>query len=1043
MIDTEKLILNESLNKKSKNENATINLNFSGNKRILPETSIDATIDSYDVYLNERKKSNKFRVTININPYCTNVLFNPFTEIVMHNDNGSIGLLNYFYNPNIEKGVKTQELIDKEFLHVGDVVGKASIKSDKTSVEDFVWTPYKAIRDTQLSNKKCGFEYYCGIDIFNNHIIRNKTYKSVSYSNLSTTPLHNYVKIYGSGYSLQNINAGRNIDYNYVIPEFFNTIDDYMRDRKGVVVSKNYDVIIKNITDTTGTNGNKNNKCAVKNLFCPLHLYQNFDVYTYEQSVENNLKEKNGWFGFYNKSNTSFITFVGDGEYYYDINKVINSAGSNDFIDMYPTRSHYSFSPYYNTEKERIEKNWNYCLTYPSESIVRMFNGTEFSFFKYIYSENSNKESIALKVLMIDEYTVDDDGRSVVTVYSICQHGLKSGDKVNIYVNGEIFYDSVGVSRIIDKYIFQFYKQSENISNEWIDLNDESIIEVDSNNYRVINFKSIENGVEVNRKLYDNVNFLFENENKARYYIAASNRCNVDKNAQDISFKRVVNNVECKYYVRVFSRLPNFKFKDAEINDETLYGESSEDLDLINRFSDPSIKTNDFENHISKLSFSETAYGDDNTEIVYTDDIDVSHLRDNLGRPLSEIFFTVVKNNNGYKKWYGINGTKIDVNDDSIEKSHCFGKNNCSFLLSDYYINYMGDSVFDVREISLQTPGLKFSDGDDEIVFDDAKKFYGDLCCYSPIDCDEQIIQSVHNRFNTVQRELKFYNNTEANKFFSGKLYYDEILEDESSPLDLTKEGEKDTNNIDFYSFFNESNPKYKLRHSTYSKSLLDNAENLYFDGMTSQAEGYYYKSHYKIRLKTISQSINYDNPIKYDIYEIKNSNGSLEIKTFDNNFFGLHEKLILYLKNKNIYYYLTVKEIFTEKYFSCYVNDEDYNSTFVSNEDLDKNNLSLVKKGSYVPYYAKLIKDGSCRFYWREVISNGIEEGDSKIYPFTNGAFYINKNINFYLKRQDIFKEHSYSSVEFGYIPNGQNYETHDTHINDNYYEAGEIETC
>ena len=46
------------------------------------KNAINDTINSYDVYLNERKNSNKFRIVVDINPFCSNVLFNPFTEIV-------------------------------------------------------------------------------------------------------------------------------------------------------------------------------------------------------------------------------------------------------------------------------------------------------------------------------------------------------------------------------------------------------------------------------------------------------------------------------------------------------------------------------------------------------------------------------------------------------------------------------------------------------------------------------------------------------------------------------------------------------------------------------------------------------------------------------------------------------------------------------------------------------------------------------------------------------------------------------------------------
>ena len=1042
MNETEKFILNENLNKSSKNENMSLNLNFYGNKRILPEASIDAMIDSYEVYLNERKNSNKFRITVNINPYCSNILFNPFTEIVMHNNNGSIEVLNFYYNPATDSGVTTQKLIDDGFLANGAVIGKKSKDG-----EDFIWNSYKAIRDTQFSNKKCGFEYYCGADIFNNHVLRNTSFKTVTYTNLSTRPINNYFFVYGEKY-YKWINGNRLDSYNYVIPEFFNTIDDYMRDRNGIIVSSYSPVVIYNSTSSTDEcreyigggsicrTGRRN--CEVKEISCPLHLYQNYDVYTFEESVEKNLFEENGWFGFRNKSIVNTVSFVNNNEYMYDINKPINNKGCNDFIDMYPTRSHFSFSPYYNESKERLEKNWDYCLTYPSKSVTKMLNGNNFPFFEYIKNEKLGNETVALSVLMIDEYTVTDNGRPVVTVYSICQHGLTAGDKINVYVNGEIFYESVEVIHVSDKYIFQFYKQSSNISNQWLDLNDASIIE-DKDGHNVVKVKYVENGEEIERTLINNGAFLYEDG--VRYYVAASNRCNIDKNVKTISFKRVVDNVECKYYVRIFSRLPNFKFKDSEINDETLYGDSSVDLDLINRYSDPSVKSNDFENHISKLSFSETAYGDDNTEIVYTDDVDISYLRDNLGRPVSEIFFTIVKNNKGYEKWYGVEGSLIDANDDSIEKSHCFGRNNSSFILSDYYLNSVSNSFYDVRNISLTHFGLMYEDNTDKIVFDETNKFYGDLCCYSPVDCDEQVIQTVHNRFNTVQRELSEYpDGARTNRFFyDGKLYYDEIVDDESVGFDLSAGKYNTVDDIDFYAQFNTY--LGKLRHSTYAKYLFgDEIENLNFSGMTKQTEGYYYKSHYKIKLKTISKSIKYDEPYRYDLYEIKNSGDLVEIKTLNNNPFEIHDKLILYLKNKNIYYYLTVKEIFTEKHF--YVNDEDYNPAIIDYIDLDVDNVSLVKKSDYVPYYAKLIKDGSCRFYWREVISNGIEEGDSKVYPFTNGAFYINKNINFYLKRQDPLKEKMYSSVQFGYIPNGKVVNLRSTYEND-YYEADEIETC
>ena len=1047
MEEVNKFILGEALSKESKNDNMSLNLNLSGNKRVLPETSIDTTVDAYDVYLNERSNSNKFRLTVSINPYCSNVLFNPFTEIVKYYKSGDVEMVYELPHSSIDDGKTTNALMDDGIIPENSIIGKNRERGGGLNGGKFKWNTYKAIRDTQLSNDKCGFEYYCGLDIFNNHVLRNKTYKSVTYTNKSETSIKKYNDIginYGEAYN-SRVNSTIDIPYIYDIDEDFNTIDDYMRDRNGVIVSDN--VIVKKIDSE-----------AYTERPCPLHLYQRTDVETFRNTVEKKLIEDNGWFGFRNKSlidTSSINNSINEDN---GINLAVNNKKYGEFIDMYPTRDLFTFSPLYNTHKKRLEKNWNYYLTYPSESITKMFNGNEFPFFRII--EKNGLETVALQTLMIDEYTVLDNGRSVVTIYSLCQHGLKVGDKVNIYVErgdscnqykidgggliaceggnvelsakkvsdkkdnvieSGLFYEAAEVVNVYDKYIFQINKTQGNISNKWVDLNEETGTTIALNDGRI---------------LTNHGSYLSDGEK--RYLVAESNRCNVDDSITSISFKRVVDNVECDYYVRVFSRLPNFKFADSEITDETLYGKKSEELNLIEKYS-----TTDFENHVSDESFARTSYGDNDTEIVFTDDIDISYLRDNLGRPLSDIFLTVIKNNKGYKEWYGIESVP-NINDESIEMSHCFGKNNSSFLLSDYYrssIDIGSTAFYDVRDLTVNNSGLLFENGDDEID-EDITKYYGDICCYSPVDCDEQPIQTVHNRFNTAQRELSFYPDIRTT-FYNGELYYDELFDDESGMIEATSSGSHSIYK-DFYKSFNTTEIG-SMRHSSYSKYLIDGDSMTSFNGMTSQDEGYYYKTHYKIKLKTISKTVNSDAGISYEIYEINNSNNGIKIKTYNDNYLEMNDKLILYVKDKNLFYYLTVKNIITEKCFECSIQDEKYSSinSVPYEQIIDIENISLIKRADYVPYYANIIKDGSCRFYWRGIVANGIEDGDSKVYPFTNGAFYINKNINFYLKRQDPSGEHMNNFVEYNYTPDGQISDRYDTYETDIYYEADEIETC
>jgi len=928
---TEKILLNSSINKKSVNENSSLTLNLTGNEKLLPEDSIDGTIDAYDVYIDERKKSNKFRLVVNINPFCSNILFNPYTEIVKNEGTDDVKCLNF------ESGYIDNNIIGKD--------------------TNFVWNQYQAIRDTQLSSERFGFDYHCGIDIFNNHIIRNKVFKAVNYNDInSTKKIGKFSDVYGQGYDIPvhagtiGITEGK---HKYVSNDF-NTIDDYMRDSNGVIVSENF------VRYELGSGFRQDQ--------VPLHLYQNIDIMSFEDCVENKLINSNGWYGFKNPFINASVKLDGVlDDYGKYINRTINNKEVGEFIDMYPGRDLYSFTPKYNKYRRRVENNWNYCITYPSKNVVKMNNCNDFPFFRIDSSGNTS-----LKVYMFDEYTVDDNGESVLTIYTICQHGLMVGDTVNIYKSDDLVYDSVQVLNVVDNFIFQVHKASFDISNEW---------------------------VETEGDRFDSGG-VYQDDNGIYYPICESNRCNVDPNAQDIHIRRVVNGVECKYYVRKFSRLPNFKFKNEEVNDYTLYKEGS---DLIERFSDPKDWRSNFESHIGKLGFANTAYGDDSVEIVFTDDFDTSFLKDNLGRPLSDLYLTIVKNNKGYKKWYGID-EEFDLGSEEVEYSHCFGKIHDSFVLSDYYREWynIGQSttLYDVRDLTYgETKDL----GEVEIGKD--YEYYGDICCYSPIDCDEQSLQMSMHRFNTVQRELSNINPTSKSLTFFrschiatgdygiGRLCHDEIQVDE--------------NKLTVINYDYEVDPFEAFENGPLNHSVPDD-----YKDMLSFKEGYYYQPHYRIPIKTVSNTLNTEKAIEYEIYSISSN----EIKTVLKNSFSKNEKLMLYNRSTNKAYNVVVIEPIDLNKFTCEI---------VNSSGLDFANVNdyvLLKKPENIPDYANVILDGFCRYGWRNVVSNGIEENEN-IYPFTNGAFYIKRSINFFLRRQDPQKEHlgDVSDDAFDYVPDGE----------------------
>ena len=94
------------------------------------------------------------------------------------------------------------------------------------------------------------------------------------------------------------------------------------------------------------------------------------------------------------------------------------------------------------------------------------------------------------------------------------------------------------------------------------------------------------------------------------------------------------------------------------------------------------------------------------------------------------------------------------------------------------------------------------------------------------------------------------------------------------------------------------------------------------------------------------------------------------------------------------------------------------------------------------VPSYAHLLKDGTCRYIWRDLYPNGLNRDDETIeeYPFTNGAFYINKKIDIYVRRQDPYKVFGLSNEDKDVYIEGV---TTDVSTSENYYVKEEDMVC
>ena len=197
-----------------------------------------------------------------------------------------------------------------------------------------------------------------------------------------------------------------------------------------------------------------------------------------------------------------------------------------------------------------------------------------------------------------------------------------------------------------------------------------------------------------------------------------------------IFMKKDSNGLECEYYFRIFKRLKN--------QDGT-----------------------DFSSDLSRLAFGENIYGDRLAQLTFLDTINLDNLVDNFGRPLSEIYLTIIKRNRGWELWY----KNHSYNSSDIEFSHCFGPVTSGLDLPKEVSNYNIHKIHNKLNGGSQTPKALPKDSlrvNTAITIDD-DYFYGDIVEFNPYEFEETTISKVYYRFNTAQRELNgleynFYN---------------------------------------------------------------------------------------------------------------------------------------------------------------------------------------------------------------------------------------------------------------------------------------------
>ena len=850
-----KILLNKYRGKNSTNVNNKIPVSFSNKKRLLPLENIDEIVDEYERYLIEKKKSNIYRLSFNITPICSNVLFNNISEVI--------------YKEGSDKCI----VFGKNGVSGATDIIPTNIANycDYKNIKFTGLTRHEMIKDTAFSHKDIGgVVYHCGYDIFNNHTLRKKEFNVIN--------------------KLKNSKNDTNGIY-------FNTILAFKRDYSGEIVKE------------------KGKMLTGENTTFDKHLYQVDNILSFEESINENLVEKNGWVGFINPS-TLPIKNYGD----ISINKCMNNNKSCEMIDMYPDRSLYSFIPKVNKYRgNRLEKNWDYCLTYPYEN-----------YYNEIVEYNNGVVKVnGLKCVIVDDIEkLDYSENNNITLKTYIKNNISRGNLVSFILIG---------------------KQNKNDCVKQI-YNRQTVASLGLNNKEKEYYFTV------------NGNELLEELNKF------DEPLNVE-----IRVRRINEGGACEYYFRKFKRIPNFRNSNINVNE------------IIEKNTIDEYSNIDFNSTINNMGFSRTIYSDRNAQLLFNDNINLSGLRDNLGREISEIYLTIIKNNSGNKEWYD----DKNFTSSAITFSRCFSQITSGIDILDPEIKDY--NIHTIHNVNEDLVNVTFDDGTDNGVYrrlfvtngspkiyrkpktlenditvcgceDKNGCFLGDIVEFNKHSLIENTLEKVYHRFNTRQREIvdKEYQN----------MTYDDIISDD-----------------------------YELGGANFSATTLDYYNKYFF--LNIDAEGYYYQPHYKIPLKEYNKTIRQGSHTLVEVSE------NSEINKISDNIYSAVLKKNYYLENSEnviLYHKITNKKI---------------NGTIIDIEGVYKNKVKikviLGENESLFDYYifkynvektntAYELDDGTGRYLWKNFKEDHEYDIDSDIskYSFTNNAHYINQNIVFYLHRQD-----------------------------------------
>ena len=591
-----------------------------------------------------------------------------------------------------------------------------------------------AVRDTEYSHEKIGgFVYHCGYDIFNNHLLRSDEFEHIRMEG-SSTPKNENV---------------------------FNTIFDYAIDYNGKVVNRI-------IGESEGPLPNlKSNRADIRTY--SIDSTKTFDMAFYE-----GMRTVDGWYGFYNSGYIEIPNGKLGGDDIF-LNKVINNETRCEFIDLYPDRTLFSFIPKVNRYRKRLERNWDCSIVYPYKSDTDAFNMIMTGVIEADYpSIEDNRKPNAVKV-MKTVVTHNNVGDEMIEMHSLLRHTLSPRDTVRLFYAeidgaGETGYGPI---------------QRYSLPVEVVSVGDDMGKNVER--YFTVRFSDINSFCDIDDD--GNIVSRFTNGAKLMFF-----------------YRKVENGCDDRYYFRKFRKLKNYDYVECT-SDNTDSAEWAEiETNAVVGTKEPTIATPDTPKYIkingtyikkierplnytqNKIAYATNIYGDRVAQVIFNDDICTTGLKDNLGRPLTSVYFSVFKANRGHKEWYEENNLTADT----VEYSHCFGDVTSGLdLPADYDINdynvrklhniFTGDCENNSYKNGLGIimegapesknggrPPLPLESG---ITEEDYDEFYGDIVEFNRTNFTETVIEKVYHRFNTAQREC-----LKNDKYFD--IHYDDLIGD-------------------------------------------------------------------------------------------------------------------------------------------------------------------------------------------------------------------------------------------------------------------------